>query len=1039
MSLRYFEFDSSYRDRTSYPNPGQFLVPWTRGIPEDPLKMDDPVALGSSIRPPPNTIFSWNNFALNDLRIPVIGPANQVLGQTAAQTEAGNLANDNVTRDVLQVRVRIISGSGRNWVIQQAADDILSLEPGHYEGCLISSHSPYEPRFQDRTTNEFASQNFRVNNTVRIMKYTPAGPGQARILTDAYLEFLAPAGAEPSAVYSIYTMGKAGVSSVTGGPTPPGPPPGPVTLTTVPPVTSELFVPRGSKANNAYVGRILSNDSRRQYRRIQSYDGMVRLLDVDTRGAPLPLPDRGPIDAWEPYDALSIRLVPPGSYPIIGWDSQGGGLRGESGIVVGGGAGGSTTFTFTAQAGCVPVGDGMFIQGPYRNTPAVLVAGIILRGSTGTVVETTPAVPPATQSTYTVTNLVPAIVGGLAVDDQIFVQTIRTAENNYLLRPSHSSFRLKSGTLKEGMFIDIGRGNAYSNRGIGNFVAQTPGVPATLTLNLDESMGINVGDKIRTLPESPLQLSDDTTVVGFTVANATAHLSSQVDAQGVPLPTTNNVVFSIEGGAAKNFSVQMTAASDGSTMVIDDFVTATPEGNALSCVPQYSNAYLGFKVVGRGVTWVQTGNPEFITQGRITGYDPAQRQFTVDPPLNSSLFGADNPTVTFLPPRESRQILRYAWYTGQLERPIRHGTYEIQFPQRPSQPPFRGRASPTPRGYVGLYVTLGDDQGRYQTRMITQYDPETRTARVDYPWAALPWQTDPEVFRGMVGTLPPLPALSGTINSTVADGSFTTTTGTTEILVGRRVLSLTNVALPDGSYVRSATPTGANDNWNLILAGPDGRLLSLGGVVGAADILLGSLSGSQFEIYSATTTREFLSPLPLHFGRPNTVWGRQAVANSVSYEGGTSMTSVVPASSEQQARCFMVFLVNLVLPNAPILGSRGQGGKIAFHPYIYVDIENVSDSSSSRQINLWSNNPHSRRATFRVPITDINDPAFVPFIRVTGGSQRLTIKMRPSDSLRITIRLQNGEIFKTIQEENFPPEPANPYKQLSALFGFLEM
>ncbi len=1030
MALRYLEFDSGYRDRKKYPNAAQFVVPFSTGVSNNPLHMRDPVALGSSIVPAPNTLFSWNNYALNDLAIPSIGPANQRLGQTATQTEAGNQANDNVTRDVLQIRVRLIGGSGRELVIQQAVDDILSRELGHYNGCLISSHQPYEARVTGPTADDVAVENFTINNTVRILQYTPIGQGQANIIVDAFLEFIPDGGAiAPSEVYSICTMGKANVSSIAGA-TPPAP--APTTLTTVPPVSGELFVPYGSDANNAYVDRYLSNDSRQQYRKIQSYDGTLKLLSYQNANE----------TAWEPYDALSIRLKPPGSYPLIGWDSEQGGLRGESGILTIQYVAPVSTFTFTAQAGCVPVGDGIFIQGPYRGTPAILVSGIILRGATGTVVESTPAVPPATQSTYTVTNLSPVTAGTLEIGDQIFFQTVRLAENNYLRRPSHSSFRLKSGSMKPGMFVDIGRGNVYSNRGTGNFVAQTAGVPATLSATTELLLGINVGDKIRTLAESPLQLSNDATVVGITFATGQIHLSSQVDAQGVPLPSTNNVAFSIQGGAGKKFSIQMTAASDGSTMVIDDFVTAPlPQGNVLSCVPQYSNAYLGFQIVGRGVTWVQTGNPSFIARGRITSFDPSQRQFTVDPPLDSSLFDTAN-TVTLLPPRESRQILRYARYTGLLTRDILAGSATVTFPDLPSAPPFEGRASTCNGDYIGLYVTVGDDAGRYQTRLITSYDAKSKTAGVDFPWELLPWQPGPVVFRGSGGSGPPV-VVTGSINSTAPDGSFTTTDGTTELLAGRVVTSLespagTPVVLPTGTYVRSSTITAGGNNLDLILSGPDGRLVSLGGAVANnAVLVLGARQGSQFEIYSATTTENFSSPLPLHFGRPQVVFARQAVSNSVSYEGASSMTSTVSTTSEQQSRCFMIYLLNLILPNAPILGREGSGGKIAFYPYLYVELENVTDSSSSRQINLYSNNPNSRKATFRVAITDINDPNFVPFIRLTGGAQRLTIKMRPSDALKMTIRLPNGEIFKTIQQENFPPEPANPYKQISALFGYM--
>ena len=164
-------------------------------------------------------------------------------------------------------------------------------------------------------------------------------------------------------------------------------------------------------------------------------------------------------------------------------------------------------------------------------------------------------------------------------------------------------------------------------------------------------------------------------------------------------------------------------------------------------------------------------------------------------------------------------------------------------------------------------------RGRYQTRLITSYDAKSKTAGVDFPWELLPWQPGPVVFRGSGGSGPPV-VVTGSINSTAPDGSFTTTDGTTELLAGRVVTSLespagTPVVLPTGTYVRSSTITAGGNNLDLILSGPDGRLVSLGGAVANnAVLVLGARQGSQFEIYSATTTENFSSPLPLHFGTP---------------------------------------------------------------------------------------------------------------------------------------------------------------------------
>ena len=51
---RYFEFDSSYRNREEYPNPANFVVEFTQSGQADAKTAKDPVSNASPI-------LSWNN------------------------------------------------------------------------------------------------------------------------------------------------------------------------------------------------------------------------------------------------------------------------------------------------------------------------------------------------------------------------------------------------------------------------------------------------------------------------------------------------------------------------------------------------------------------------------------------------------------------------------------------------------------------------------------------------------------------------------------------------------------------------------------------------------------------------------------------------------------------------------------------------------------------------------------------------------------------------------------------------------------------
>jgi hypothetical protein len=136
----------------------------------------------------------------------------------------------------------------------------------------------------------------------------------------------------------------------------------------------------------------------------------------------------------------------------------------------------------------------------------------------------------------------------------------------------------------------------------------------------------------------------------------------------------------------------------------------------------------------------------------------------------------------------------------------------------------------------------------------------------------------------------------------------------------------------------------------------------------------------------------------------------------------------------QQASCYEFELVNLILPNQIL--SVGNGSKIAFYPFVYVEISNVSSSSSHLLHTIYSNNPNATKMVFRVPIYDVQDPDTTPFVRLLDCNMMQTIKLKPDDNLLFSVRLSNGDIYNTIIPESYSPSVPNSNLQISALFRY---
>lgn len=132
----------------------------------------------------------------------------------------------------------------------------------------------------------------------------------------------------------------------------------------------------------------------------------------------------------------------------------------------------------------------------------------------------------------------------------------------------------------------------------------------------------------------------------------------------------------------------------------------------------------------------------------------------------------------------------------------------------------------------------------------------------------------------------------------------------------------------------------------------------------------------------------------------------------------------------QEDCCYEIRISSLVLPNAIL--NVASGGNIAYYPFIYVEFSSCSSSGQSID-NLYSNNPHSTKAMFRIPVQDTTNPLTRPFILLGGDSQ--IVKFKPNENIKFSVKMDNGELFNTVLEENYSPFEPNPYCQIKALIS----
>jgi hypothetical protein len=137
--------------------------------------------------------------------------------------------------------------------------------------------------------------------------------------------------------------------------------------------------------------------------------------------------------------------------------------------------------------------------------------------------------------------------------------------------------------------------------------------------------------------------------------------------------------------------------------------------------------------------------------------------------------------------------------------------------------------------------------------------------------------------------------------------------------------------------------------------------------------------------------------------------------------------------SQQQEVCYDIELINLILPNR--IMDTTYGSRAAYYPMFYVEFGAISSSSSGNKNIIYSNNPNATKMLFRVPIDDLQQPINSAFIKLDSDGVTQTVKFKPNSNLKFSVRLENGELFKTLMPENVSPNEPNALIQISALFS----
>jgi hypothetical protein len=277
--------------------------------------------------------------------------------------------------------------------------------------------------------------------------------------------------------------------------------------------------------------------------------------------------------------------------------------------------------------------------------------------------------------------------------------------------------------------------------------------------------------------------------------------------------------------------------------------------------------------------------------------------------------------------------------------------------------------------YINSFI--GVEFSSYEYRQVIAYSGSTQIATVNSPYTANP-TTLPYVIREQ------LPSFTG---------YFSTGTTTSTLLLSNGNNSIV------GNMIRITTGADNNIIRNIY------NSLYTGGV-----LQVNIAPALPFTPSAVTDTYEILP-----FSYDNTV--------PLIFSGTTNTN---------QAVCYRFTLISLVVPSLTLKSS--YGGSIRNYPYLYVKL--YSATSQSTTDTIYSNNPNSTNALFKVPVEAFQylSVGENEFITLNNINMTQTVKFKPNDSLHFELTTPDGSNLQFVQADNYSPLPPNPFVQISSLF-----
>jgi hypothetical protein len=138
------------------------------------------------------------------------------------------------------------------------------------------------------------------------------------------------------------------------------------------------------------------------------------------------------------------------------------------------------------------------------------------------------------------------------------------------------------------------------------------------------------------------------------------------------------------------------------------------------------------------------------------------------------------------------------------------------------------------------------------------------------------------------------------------------------------------------------------------------------------------------------------------------------------------------ATLQQDIPTYSIRLNKLILPNRVL--KVHEGGKIAFHNYVYVELASIDNPNNNI---IFSNNPNAVRALFTASINNIQDIDHQDYIVINGDDMTQTVRFKLDTNFKFRVSMPNGETFETVLNDNLSPLEPNPKLQIRALFQLL--